>query len=467
MQLAEKNLERVLLLLGSIFALKLGFTLWISLDEFTYTHAAWMISNGQLPYKDFPLFHPPLLEIVLSPLFFVTDSAFLSVMIARTLLAVNLVTAAILVERLSKAKPGIAFTLTLCVGTFSSWMTEIRPDSLALTLFLFSFYFLEKNRLVLSAIILSLALFTSEKGIIYAPVLAIPLLVSGRFKAAIQLTLITICLTLAFYALLCAVVGFDAAYEFLVGWAIRHETLYPRRSPFNDLIAYSGQLLFLSFFSAIAVFRDYKRNIHWAVLLFLALISYFSQRGPYAYSLLPAVLALIILSSAGISRLVTRAGLVQLILPCQLVTFLVLIFFAPLREQQNTRQLDALKLIDETIPAESCVYDNSGFAVTRNHASYWYFTDELVRNLFMKEFEVEVPQSISLNNCSAMIIDERFSRLSPLLRGELIKLFPNCKGLVCFRGLSKNEAKRHFWAPTRRTASQNKMELQHVKLAQN
>ena len=117
-----------------------------------------------------------------------------------------------------------------------------------------------------------------------------------------------------------------------------------------------------------------------------------------------------------------------------LAAFLIV---APVGATTNLKQLSALSLVDRSIPEDACVYDNAGFAVTREHASYWYFTDELVRKLFMAKFEIEVPDEIQQKHCEAMILDERFGRLSNRLQSELKLIFPACEGLVCFRDSAK------------------------------
>lgn len=418
-------------ILGLIFSLKLAFTLYISLDEFTYTHAAWLVSGGKIPYRDFPLFHPPLLELALSSLFFFTQSAFWAVLFSRALFGLMLFVTALLVQR--EAKSQIGFTLTLCLGVFSSWMTEIRPDGLALFLFLLANFFLSKKQHILSGILISLSLFSSEKALVYAPALIVPILLRYDLKSLLRVVLPAIISTLLLFGSLLYFATLNSVWEFLVSWAYRHETLYPRRDPWSDLLGYAPQLILLIGFAFVSLRRDLKFSAQWLALLILGSISYFLQCGPFGYSLLPAILALLILASKGL-REVTESRLSperqQLVL-----TFitLVFVFFAPTKEVQNQKQLNALSLIDEKVSKDSCVYDNSGFAVTREHATYWYFTDQLVRDTYMSRFEIDVPSEIQSKQCEAMVVDERFGRLSKVLQEELRKIFPNCQGLVCFR----------------------------------
>ena len=51
--------QTVLLSMSKIFAI----------DEFTYAHAAWLVSNGQLPWRDFFEIHVPFLYQLLSMVF--------------------------------------------------------------------------------------------------------------------------------------------------------------------------------------------------------------------------------------------------------------------------------------------------------------------------------------------------------------------------------------------------------------
>ena len=229
----------LLTILGFLFSLKLALLLYLSLDEFTYTHAAWLVSQGKIPYRDFPLFHPPLLEIALSSVFFLTQSALKGVLFSRSIFAILLFATALLVKRESKSS--IGFVLTLCLGVFSSWMTEIRPDSLALFLFLSANLSLSKKNYLFSGLLISLSLFSSEKALVYAPALIIPIIFERDLQALIRVIIPALLFSSIFYGGLMYIAGPNWVTEFLVTWAFQHETLYPKRSPWISLNQYLPQ----------------------------------------------------------------------------------------------------------------------------------------------------------------------------------------------------------------------------------
>ncbi len=129
-------------------------------DEFEHAHTAWCVFKGMIPYKDFFEHHTPFYHYMLSPFFhwFHVDQSFESarhfLIFARGLsvvLAILSVLLTVLIGRLledrgtERGLPGVGIWagLLLVVQPFFFQKTvEIRPDVLALPIFLGSLWFL-------------------------------------------------------------------------------------------------------------------------------------------------------------------------------------------------------------------------------------------------------------------------------------------------------------------------------------
>ncbi|MFP2913098.1 hypothetical protein ACLESD_50460, partial [Pyxidicoccus sp. 3LFB2] len=121
-------------------ALRLALHKAFSIDEFQYAHAAWLVSRGQVPYRDFFEVHLPLVYQVLAPLFLVLGDDPLNVLALRASMLVPLAGAcaavAVLNRREGRAAVLLAPVLLLALPPFVRFATEVRPDALAIALFL-------------------------------------------------------------------------------------------------------------------------------------------------------------------------------------------------------------------------------------------------------------------------------------------------------------------------------------------
>ncbi|MFP2934196.1 hypothetical protein ACLESO_55565, partial [Pyxidicoccus sp. 3LG] len=121
-------------------ALRLALHKAFSIDEFQYAHAAWLVSRGQVPYRDFFEVHLPLVYQVLAPLFLVLGDEPLNVLALRGAMLVPLAGACVAVAVLNRREGrGVALlapVLLLALPPFMHFATEVRPDALATALFL-------------------------------------------------------------------------------------------------------------------------------------------------------------------------------------------------------------------------------------------------------------------------------------------------------------------------------------------
>src|SRR3954466_1058866 len=64
-------------------AVWLAFAKHLSLDEAQYAHAAWLVSRGEVPYRDFFEVHLPLVYQALAPVFWLLGDSPLNILALR------------------------------------------------------------------------------------------------------------------------------------------------------------------------------------------------------------------------------------------------------------------------------------------------------------------------------------------------------------------------------------------------
>ena len=108
-----------------------------SIDEFQYAHAAWLVSHGKLPYRDFFEFHFPLPYLGYS--LFVTDDPGSIAHLRWVMLACFALTSYALYRINRREGLALALTAPIVAATttpFVFFATELRPDAVAFGLFL-------------------------------------------------------------------------------------------------------------------------------------------------------------------------------------------------------------------------------------------------------------------------------------------------------------------------------------------
>src|SRR5450432_1007740 len=116
---------------------RLGLFKRFSIDEFQYAHAAWLVSHGALPYRDFFEFHFPLPYLGYS--LFVNDSPG-SIAHLRLVMLASFALTSFALYRINR-REGVALALTAPIvaatsAPFVFFATEIRPDAVAFSLFI-------------------------------------------------------------------------------------------------------------------------------------------------------------------------------------------------------------------------------------------------------------------------------------------------------------------------------------------
>lgn len=151
----------------ALFAIVIGACLWwvwrgfYDHDEIEHLHAAWLVSQGALPYRDFLEQHHPLLWYLLAPFVRLFSSPHLLVVAMRCVGMGLLGLFSFVVSRiLQRVVPGApsrwVLLLLLCSFLFTTNSLEVRPDPLMNLLFFSGLLawisFLEQPRLSRAAI---------------------------------------------------------------------------------------------------------------------------------------------------------------------------------------------------------------------------------------------------------------------------------------------------------------------------
>ena len=137
----------VFLLLACSLVLRLALALnrEIDIDEFQHLHAAWMVSQHYLIYKDFWENHTPLFYYLLLPLFRLCREGPGLVIVARIIMSIaslGILWMTYLLARIRyKQETALLAVLILSwMVIFAQKSIEVRPDQLLITLWLASLW---------------------------------------------------------------------------------------------------------------------------------------------------------------------------------------------------------------------------------------------------------------------------------------------------------------------------------------
>lgn len=428
-----------------------------TVDENQYAHAAWLVANGQVPYRDFFEPHFPLVYQLAAAVFLLLgDDPAALVPLRLTMLPwlVGTLAAAWVVngQRREAATIGV-----LCLLACPGWLkfaTQLRPDPLAASLFLLAVAataargLSPARRSFASGAAFVLALWASQKALIYGiaflPLLLMTIRARGRDSedrislrhlasgAALVLFLLT--------AYLASTRSFEDWWYWCFVWIRGHQKDYPGFSPLKELIPVlreSSWILVLSVIGSLETAsrwwresRD-RRNATDAVLLAalpLTFVSFSGQVAPFAYSLVPFLAICCVFAGRGgavVWKLASRR-------PPLAVTLLLLAVVpassANLAMAENRRpsmapQLAALRQLDRMTAPTDAVYDNTGCAIARPHVLFTFYTDAYLRRSGADALIRDVPAAIERSGCTVRIDDMRSRLLPPPLRAYLAARF--------------------------------------------
>jgi len=375
-------------------ALALAPLAWLkryAIDEFQYSHAAWLVAQGEVPHRDFFEFHFALPYELLSVLYLGPEAGPERIRALRLGMVVVL---ALALWAMAKLGGAAAPLLAALAPSFVLHGTEIRPDVFAFAFFLAALAVREKK--LLAGVLLGLAVLSSQKVLLYgAPVL---LLLDRRLVAA-------------FAAVLAAQLAFLAATGSLGAWweqtwvfAFRHEQAYPG-FPVSRYLwpALRDHVLLFG----LAAFGAWRHRSDRVLLLVLGatLFSFVFARAPFPYALVPF---------AGMAALFASHGLAALA-PRWRVAALALVLAQGawgLRSVQTNGGQHAVlaKLGQVTAPTDP-VWDSSGGASARPHVGFRFYTNAWIHEAEAATLGARVASEIRQAQCTAALRDVRFEWL--------------------------------------------------------
>lgn len=433
-----------------------------SIDEFEYAHDGWLISQGQIPYRDFFEHVFPLSYYIYAvPFFFGLDrpSDVISLRVVVFMFFVVTCISAWLISVLSKERASfLTPMLLMTVWPFYRYGIEIRPDIIAFCFFLTAIVFLKQRWITpsrsafASGVVFMLAVWSSQKVLCYGLVFVAAFIADAinlkvkksklfmkrplHFLAGSVLVLLLICVHLTY----------------LGSWGAFIESCFLSESRFQ---LHSESFAWTKYF--MPVLQDYLWLLILGVIgvvgtvskimnarydscadlmllgaLPLSFLSYSMQRAPYPYSLIPWLGLLCIFASRGLNCLmfpVKRYGqnvyyvrvLAGLVFGCLLVQNHL--YWRNVLAQNNDYQLKVFSEIEKVTAPNDVVYDNSGGYVTRPHCYYYFFTSAYMRGLLHDRLASEVPEAIERKGCAVFIRDLRTGGLPRSLKDYLSKYY--------------------------------------------
>jgi hypothetical protein len=428
-----------------------------SIDEFQYAHAAWLVSHGKLPYRDFFEFHFPLPYLSYS--FFVSDDPGSIARLRLFMLAFFALTSLALYRINRREGPALALAAPIIAGTsapFVFFATEIRPDAVAFGLFITALSLLypapvSRLRAAAVGVLWLLSLFATQKTIVYsaplAAVLLLNALLSWRSKARPRLLASWLPFLLGAAGVALAIALYFALthsgaawFQQTFVWAVYHEHHYPGFSwtVYGVPALESAAVLFGAGLLGVGrVALELKRSPaplaepDFALVLVLgsALFSFGFARAPFPYALLPGLGMLCAFVPRGLAVVVASARRVPVAEPLQIafaaLVLLGLFLLGPRAglaeaerklEPSNRYQYEVLAELARVTNVSDPVYDNSGGFVSRPHVGFRFYTSALDRQVEAAQLPLTVPRAIHDVGCTALLVDARFSGLPPLLR---------------------------------------------------
>ena len=425
---------------------------FFQLDEFVFVRAAWLISEGQVPYRDFFEHHTPLFYSLLAPSLAVLPQQ------AGALLAIRL---------LCLASAGLlaVSTYLLCrslAGRFESWAAtlllfmmpgfvsraiEIRPDVLAAAAFTGASALLIGRGWSASGLanavpgaLVALAILATQKSAQYAwGLLVVALLMTGQslrartfrpgpllfFLAGFALPLLGLALVLV------SLGAWDAFWNQNVELALRWQAA-DERFPFSRYlgVALRGSAIWGTA-TAIGILglalgaprgrspRD-SRLVRFVLIAAPASISLMLLPNPWPYNFLPVLAVLTPLAALGLgeagSRLGAAGGRRAIAAVLALGLLLQVRWFVQERERDNSLQLQLVDRVLTLTTPDTAVFDDNGGYLFRPSAYFLWYHSKAMRILLRQQLERELIPELLRSAAPVWLMDQRFGELPANVR---------------------------------------------------
>ena len=440
---------------------RLAIFKYYTIDEFQYAHASWLVSKGNVPFRDFFDHHFPLIYQLLALPFCYLDNNPANTIYLRIIMilfVLIIVISIYIINAKSDYLSGIiAPLLLLAVATFSGRATEIRPDTVAFSLFIAAIallYFIKKpaSKGFLVGLLIIFSLWGSQKVFYYGLVFLIGFIIDVIWNrrhgnenyllgkpSMVVLGSLTGLVPIFLY--LTVTQSWSEWYFWCIKWAFIHQQEYQGFSWTQYFIPFLFDYWWLFPFAFIGIVYTIdniikKSNYPWGnpdLILLGALltsfISYAIQTAPFSYSLIPFVAILATFSARGVAwafracwKWYAKKMTGALALYVALCIFILLSLInsnakiSNLIALDNSYQEEIFTKINDLTNQDDTIYDNSGGYVTRPHVYYFFYTDSLLRHKLKNYIAQQVPQALLKSRCVMVLQDIRFQGLPESLK---------------------------------------------------
>jgi hypothetical protein len=430
---------------------RFGLTRFFTIDEYQWGHATWLVSVGQVPYRDFYEHHLPL-GYVLHALFLPADATFIEKAIwfrqvAFGYILVGCVSVAV-VEYLTQRNLLSALSCAIVpvsVGFGLMSAIDYRGDNWAAFLLLCCFSTLHANQRMrrrwlaaVAGLLFTAAVLMTQKTLLVGAVALLPMLVTSfwpergsRPRSIVALRALRVEHPLGFVlgmaipaAMAVAVLAYHGvlgrAFEITVVQALQHERLYPSFSvwryvePYLDYAPFTTAALLACALASIV--RSADR--FWLLPTVAALLAGVSPKAPFPYNL---VLASFLV---GVSAVRGYAALIESGIRCwpRLRSVGPLGYLLPLSlvpaqlgfvegASTNLDQLETLRQIEAYSGPEDAVIDSEGGALFRPHRGYYWYQGEAHARMFADHYQRDLVNDLRASRALFWIHGHRTKQL--------------------------------------------------------
>jgi hypothetical protein len=452
------------LLFSIILRVALTLNREIDIDEFQHLHAAWMVSQHYILYKDFWENHTPLFYYLLVPLFRWCGEGAGLVLIARGIMsftASGILAMTYILSRLDHDRKTsfLAVLVLSYMFIFVEKSIEVRPDQLVVILWLCSLWISikalstgRKWKFILAGFLLGIAYLFSPKALLPFAALSFPFLVQCYLRNSQGMVLrflkiqggytlgflipVAICLAFFYHAgTLREMLNCTVLDNFTYPNIYRPTYLLKLRNICFFLLALAGLFIHLRQMRKSSQTARANQLALLLPTLFLLLVFLFLMTAPYAQSALLFVPVLAIYAAVALKKsidelLMPRRNLdgtqatrfsfdakrllffaatvaAGLIIPCTMLLLKARPF-----SRTNAEQFERMEyVLTRTQPAD-VVFDGKGAYIFRPQA---YFYSALYQAIEWRiehgEIKEDIPESLIRTNCRVVIYDERVSLL--------------------------------------------------------
>lgn len=440
----------------------LARTRYFSVDEYQFGHAAWLVSQGRVPYVDFYEHHFPASYVLHAPLVAGTapfpdralrlrSAAFVWLLLVSA--GLGAATWTVLRDPFAAL---LAAQLPPAFGFSALTELDFRADNLAAAAWIGCLLLLETNResratgrAVAAGTLLALAVLSTQKLVLMgvAPIAALLAVDAWRRRRepeapAFVARPVAFCATAGAWLLAALVVavalGMAAqGFEDTIRDAFAHEENYPSVSlggyvaPFLAETAVSSAAILVFALAGIAS----RSSRLYLLPLLAALAAGLWLRGRFPYNFVVPCLIGCLLAVRGYAwavrslaaRLRGAAALAPLLYLLPIVAVVDQLGFTEGRTS-NAHQLHVLAKIERFTKPSDVVIDDAGGALFRDHASYYYYHGPAQRALFADYFENRLLADYRASRAPLWIRDFRFAHLPDPVRRYLHQHYVRADG---------------------------------------